>query len=218
MIVGWQVSSGDAVEVSDDGSWSVLTTSGEGAAGRFGGPLTEPEISDLRTLVATAVESGFPVRAAETPWTAGGTVETIYASDLVGQVEWGAEWPGSWEPLAARIREFHATAAEHPVAALALTLAGDGLLRHIGSEPLRTDGSGFEVEAHQSAADGAIGTRWDTTISGPDNGIVPVGWESQLGLVAAGLTVPAGGTIDVSVTLTMTVPLRRPVTVWASRT
>jgi hypothetical protein len=216
VIFGWGVSGGDSIEVADDGTWTILVTSGEGLAGRCGARLSEGEISNLRSLVDVAAAAGPPVRPDDMPWKAGAAVETIYAAETVGQAEWGAPWPPEWRALSSWAQDLLAGSAEHPVACVALDLAGDGAMRQAGTEPVETDGSAFAVHAYESAADGAIGNTWETTVPGPDGGVLPVGWKRPLGLSSAGLTAPANGTIEVSVSFTLIDPPPQAISVWAS--
>lgn len=213
MIAGMGRTDGHELEVDEDGTWRALLPSGE-RVGRFGGDLGGGALEELRAEVATAAEAGPPRRDA--PWPAGGAVDTFWAGDVVAQLGQDEEPPDGWRGLVTRCRAMLAAAVDAPVAALEASAAGDGALRHAGTEPLATDGSGFAVEATLYAPDSALLGSWTTTLPAPADGAVPPGWEAPLGLSGSGFSPSGGQTVGVSVSFALGDGLPRPMSLWAS--
>jgi hypothetical protein len=216
MIVSWSVSDGDSLEVHDDGSWTASVTSGSDVAGRFGSRLDDEELTNVRTLSSDAAHAGWTARSEDQPWQAGMPAETVSAGDETGQLEIGAQWPDPWQPLVTWARAFLTGVTADPVAAVALDPTGDGTLRHVGSEPLTVGEAGFGVLAYVAAADGAIGESWSDTVPSPEGGSIPPGWATPIGLGSTGLSPPAGSSVEVSATFTITDPLPHEVTIGAT--
>jgi hypothetical protein len=219
MILGWEISDGDSLEVREDGSWTALVTTGTDRAGQFGGRISAERMAKIRDQVDAAVAEGFPERDPDQPWRAGAAAETIWAGDVVGQIEMVyATWPPVWQTLATTIASIMDKAPEHARAALELDASGNGEIAHVGTEPLVTDGSELAVEAYESEADAGVGKTWSSTIPSPGDGKIPVGWRAALGLSNAKLTAPRGGTVEVSVSFVLVEQgLPRNVSVSASR-
>lgn len=213
MIAGMGRTDGQELEVDDDGTWRALVTSGE-RVGRFGGTLDGGALDDLKAGVAAAADAGPPTR--QDPWPAGGAVETFWAGDVVAQLGQGEEPPEAWRGVVVRCRGLLAGATDAPVAALEASAEGDGSLRHAGTEPLPTDGSGFSVEATLYGPDSARLGSWTTAVPDPGDGTVPPGWEAPLGLSGSGFQPSGGQTVGVSVSFALGEGLPRPMNVWAS--
>ena len=213
MIAGMGRTDGQEMEVDEDGAWRALVTSGE-RVGRFGGRLGDGDLDDLKEEVAASTRAGAPAR--EDPWPAGGLVETFWAGEVVAQLAQDEEPDEAWRALVGRCRQLLAAAPGSPLAALEASAAGDGAVRHVGSEPLATDGSGFTVEATLYGPDSSLLGSYATTVPGPGDGVVPPGWEAPLGLSASGLAPTGGQTVGVSVGFALGAGLPRPMSVWAS--
>ncbi len=158
-------------------------------AGRFGGRLGADVIARLRTEAEAAASAGPPVR--EDPWSPGAVVDTFWAGEVVAQVELDEPLSGPWEPVATFCRSQLERAVDSPLArAVQLDPAGEATLRHVGSEALSTDGSGFSVEATLIGPDSSTLGSWTTTVDAPE--ILEPGWETTLGLSASGFHPPKG--------------------------
>ena len=217
MIVGMSRAGGfgpgaDELEVDDDGSWKALRSAGSAVGGRFGGQLDPDVIARLHTEAEAAASAGPPVR--EDAWSPGAVVDTFWAGEVVAQIEREAPLPGPWEPVAAFCRSQLEGAVDAPLAAVQLEPAGEATLRHVGSEALSTDGSGFSVEATLTGPDSSTLGSWTTTVDAPE--VIEPGWETTLGLGRSGFHPEGGQTIGLNVTFTMVDGLPRPVALWAS--
>ena len=204
----------DELEVEEDGSWKALLSAGGERAGRFGGTLDAADLERLRAEVAAAAESGPPVR--EAPWPPGAAVDSFWAGEVVGQITQDEEPPAAWQPLVARCRTMLAGAAGSPLAAVEADVAGDGVLRQVGDQPVTTDGSGFAVEATLFGPDSSTLGSWSTTVAVPEGGELPPGWEAPLGLSGSGLEPADGQTVSVWISFAMVEGLPRPMSIWAS--
>jgi hypothetical protein len=213
MIAGMGRSGGGQLEIEDDGSWRVLLPAGE-RVGRFGGTLDGADLERLRAEVAAAAQAGAPAR--DQPWPAGGSVDTFWAGDVVAQATVDEQLGPDWAALAATCRGLLDAAPGSPLAAIEVSASGDGAVRHVGTEPVPTDGSGFSVEATLFAADSALLDSWSTTVEAPAGGEVPPGWEAALGLSGSGLAPEGDQTVSVTVGFAFVEGLPQPMSAWAS--
>jgi hypothetical protein len=204
--------SGGSLEIGEDGSWRLRRLSGSERAGRFGDRLDDAALEALKAEVAEAAAAGPPGR--EEPWQPGGLVDSFWAGDVVAQIGSEEEPPAGWEGLARRCRTLLEGAADMPIATVEVDPAGDGELRHVGAEPVPTNGAGFAVEATVFGSDGAMHDSWTGAVEAPQE--IPPGWQAPLGLGASGLAPAPGQTIGVTVTFAFVDGLPRPATLWAS--
>jgi hypothetical protein len=208
MILSFIRSTGEQLEIEDDGTFRMRRAHGTSFAGWFAGRLAASLSDRLRGAVTAADGGGRPNR--REPWAPGATTETLFGSegDVLLEVDAHEELPPPWAEVVALSRSLLDELTSQPVAAIQLEVTGSPLaarLRHVGRESLVADLEGATVEAYLSGPDSATLGSWSSSVDPryASGGSITPGWETDLGLAAAGFTMEPGRSCQVDVSFTL---------------
>jgi len=136
----------EILEVEADGSWTAERATGR-AVGRFAGPADEAGGVGARIVeLADAAAENEPPGIGDQRVDA--TVDRVTVGERSLVAEYRSDPGGPWGELLRSCRALLEEAIDHPVAAIAMNIAGPGVLRleHRGSEPVRLDLGGARAE------------------------------------------------------------------------
>jgi hypothetical protein len=136
----------ELLSIEDDGSWTAWRSTGR-AAGRFAGPAgTNGPGARIIALAAAAADSPDPGPPPNAPVDT--TMDHVTVDGRSVTIGYRAVPEGPWGQLLEALRGLLKEAIEHPVAAIALAIAGPDVLRleHRGTEPLNVDLTGASAE------------------------------------------------------------------------
>jgi hypothetical protein len=208
MILSFTRSTGDQLEVEDDGAFTMRRVSGASRAGKFAGQLGAGPSEELRGAVQAAAAGGRPAR--DRPWPSGGVTETLFGAEgeVLIEVDAHEETSPPWADAITRSRRLLDELVSQPLAAIELEVTESplaGRLRHVGQEPVAADLAGATVEAFLAGPDSAALGSWSSTVDpgSKSEGMVEPGWETDLGLSAAGFVLESGRSCQVSVSFTL---------------
>jgi hypothetical protein len=207
MIAVFSRSTGENLEVDDDGGFRLVRWSGR-AVGTFAGRLDEERASSLSSAVELAASEPSPARAA--PWPSEATVERLYGPEgsVLIELTIHDEPPEPWASAVSTCRALMDDLVSEPAAAVGLELSGPpirGALRHLGPDPLTVYLDGADVVTVLFRSDGGLAGSWASkvhtgTAAAQD---LTAGWQQDLGLEEAGLQPKAGEYFQVQVTFTV---------------
>jgi hypothetical protein len=207
MIAGFSRSTGETLEVDDDGGFRLVRWSGR-AVGRFAGRLDEERASSLSSAVELAASEPSPARAE--PWPSEATVERLYGSEgsVLIELTIHDEAPEPWASAVSTCRALMDDLVSEPAAAVGLQLSGPpvrGALRHLGQDPLTVYLDGADVTAVLFRSDGALIASWSSKVgtgTAAAQDLTP-GWQQDLGLEEAGFEPKSGEYCQVQVSFTV---------------
>jgi hypothetical protein len=221
MILSFVRSTGDQLEIEDDGTFGMRRANGASSAGWFAGRLDAALSARLRGAVTAAEGGGRPDR--DKPWASGATTETLFGAEGEVLVELDAheELPPPWTEAVALSRRLLDELTSQPVAAIQLEVTDSPLaarLRHVGRETIVADLEDATVEAYLSGPDSTTLGSWSSSVDprSASGGSVTPGWETDLGLAATGFTMRPGRSCQVDVSFTLRERRALPASVSAS--
>jgi hypothetical protein len=227
MILSLSRSTGEELEVDDDGTFEMRRVSGVNRAGWFAGKI-DTDLSERLHRAVTAVEGREPPEH-DGPWSSGATTDTLYGSqgDVLIQVDAYEDGPAPWAEALALARQLLDDLISQPSAAIELALSASplsALLRHVGSKEVTIDPGVATVEAYLMGPDSATLGSWSSTVhlhpdtSGADDKTASIGpgWETDLDLGAADFTLAPGCSCQVSASFTLREGGAISASVWAT--